>query len=302
MKQLARVFHFLYTDSSYLDDSTLNVSPYETAYCLKEALKDWIADEELERLIIVTSLSSRISDFYFEGYSKEQVDSFQSFILIRFGVQINHRLIRIGMPKALTKDCLSAVFLFHELGHFVDDELKISERIFFAKYSKPPYLFASEEEVQFFYHTKEYFADLFAAQYIGNSSCLYLMQIAPDAIDSLTHPATCERNRFTNLFLDGEPFEILDQFQNALKKAGCGLLEIRHLTLRTEDSGFAKLQAHLVQNSEMLFSLFKLGWDSWTLSDANFLREFEPRQRFYILNNLIEKSVSNYEVSTLWKQ
>lgn len=283
----------------YLDNSTLNIIPYEIVSCLEFALVDWV---KRDHFIIVTSLSNRNNDFYFESNDNdERFKNRNNYISRLYGLKITHRLIKIGLPKVLSRDYLSCVVLYHELGHFVDSELNISKKLLLNRYGtdKPE---TNKSTFIYFRHKGEYFADLFAAQYINNASNLYLNYIAAKDLDTLTHPATSKRISVVDKFLSGKRCAELEEFNKVLSFSGGELLKIRYHNLDLNKSQFPELIPQHISEKEELHSIFKLGWDFWTNSDTNFLKDFRPRQKYHIINNLIEKSISNFTTNRKWKK
>ncbi|MCB0744016.1 MAG: hypothetical protein KDC67_08940, partial [Ignavibacteriae bacterium] len=103
---------YIFKGLEYLDNSTLNIIPYEIIACLEYALEDWIPNNDF---IIATSLSNKNLDFYFESYySREHFEQMNTYIEPRYSLKITHRLIRICLPKVLSRDYLSMVVLYHE--------------------------------------------------------------------------------------------------------------------------------------------------------------------------------------------
>lgn len=298
-KDHRQIFDFLFNGLEFLDTSTLNIFPFELVYCLEVALNDWVSSEDL---IIVTSLSQRRSDIWFEGWEEESIRNIKQLIKAKYALDISSRLIRISLPKSLSKDYLVGVVLYHELGHFIDAELNITNRIFFDKYSKVPELINTEEEHYFYHYQKEYFADLFAAQYVDNSSAIYLNHLAYDHGDSSYHPATSKRDEIVKKFLAGESAPEIDNIQNALMKAGHPILQKRNTIITPGNSDFIDLIPQRIANAQELHGIFKLGWDFWLDSENNYLNGFSRRQRYYVINNLMEKSISNYNVLQNWQE
>lgn len=291
------IFNFLFNGLEFLDSSTLNIIPYEIVYCLGEALKDWVPADDL---VIVTSLSQRRGDIWFEGWEEEEVRNIKELIYSKYSIYISKRLIRISLPKSLSRDYLAGVVLYHELGHFVDSELNITNKIFYEKYGKTYSEITTLEEYRFYHYQKEFFADLFASQYINDSSSSYLNHLAYNHGDSDSHPATKTRDEIVKKFLLGESCEEIDNIQNALIKSGNLLLEIRHEIIEPKESDFINLIPQRISPIKQLHGIFKLAWDLWNGTESNFLKSFSRRQRYYIINNLTEKSISNYNVVKNW--
>lgn len=293
------ILNYIFKGLEFLDNSTLNVIPYEIVSCLQIALDDWVNSDNF---IIVTSLSNRNLDFLFESESIEIFNNINAEIKSRYGLKITNRLIKIVLPKVLSRDYLSIVVLYHELGHFIDSELHISEKIIYAKYGfKDSYLY-TQSELQEYYHYMEYFADLFAAQYISNASNLFLGYIAYDCPDSHTHPSTRSRIGIVDDFLNNNSNFKIIEITDALQSSGCDSFKIRHKKLDINKSDFQKLIPQQISTKEELHYIFKLGWDFWNTSEVNFLKTFTAKQKYNVINNLVEKSISNYIIKQKWKE
>jgi hypothetical protein len=294
-----QIFDYLFNGLEFLDTSTLNIIPFELVSCLEKALNDWVNSDNL---MIMTSLSNRRADIWFQGWPVESIKQIKTLIFSKYSKTISSRLIRISLPKSLSRDYLSSIVLYHELGHFIDLELNITEKIFYDKYKKTSREINSNEEYLFLNHYKEYFADLFAAQYINDSSANYLNHLAYNSGDSPTHPATHKRDKIVRCFLSGETTEEIDQIQRALHKISGKYLTVKHKIIDYENSNFTQLIPEDISSEAELHAIFKLGWDLWLNSNSNFLNEFSRRQKYYVINNLIEKSISNYNVLLNWKE
>lgn len=298
LKDHSGILNFIFKGLQYLDNSTLNIIPFEIVSCLEYALEDWI---NKNNFIIVTSLSNKNSEFYFE--SSGNTESFNNTnILINnlYGLKITHRLIQITLPKVLARDYLSCVVLYHELGHFVDLELYISKKLFLQKYHKinPE----NEDEYMYLRHKMEYFADLFAAQYINDASNLFLNHIAFGDNGGITHPPTTKRIEVVKKFINNDICDELNEFNDLLMVSGPGILKLRHKIINSKKSDILKLIPQNFNNADELHYIFKLGWDFWNNSDTNFLKTFKSRQKYHIINNLIEKSISNYTITNQWQE
>lgn len=289
---------FIFSGLEYLDNSTLNIIPYEIISCLEYALDDWI---DHHNYIIVTSLSNKISDWYLETtVNEENFNIISKYIDSNYSLKISNRLIQISLPKSLSRDYLSCVVLYHELGHFVDKQLNISSRLLLKNHR----VITPNNSIQqkYYSHKMEYFADLFASQYVNDSSNTYLNHIASTASDSSTHPATSLRIDTTNDFLNNESNVIISEFNEVLTISGLPLLEKRHIEIRIEDCTFQDLYPQKFASKNELHYVFKLGWEIWNNSSTNFLKGFSSRQQYNIINNLIEKSISNYVVQENWEK
>lgn len=292
-----QILTYIFKGLEFLDNSTLNVIPYEIISCLQIALDEWIKEDDF---IIVTSLSNRNLEFYFESDDLEFFNNLNSYIFNLYRLNITNRLIKIVLPKSLSRDYLSIVVLYHELGHFVDTELHISDKIIINKYGVLS--FYTEAQIKEYNHYKEFFADLFAAQYINDASNLFLNYIAYNNLDSHTHPSTRKRIEVVDNFLRGiNDLEILE-INAALVNSGNESFKIKHQIIFLKKSDFLNLIPQKISNDSELHYLFKLGWECWNTSETNFLKKFSSRQKYHIINNLIEKSISNYTIKKKWQE
>ena len=85
------VLKYIFKGLEFLDNSTLNVIPYEIISCLELALDDWTSEDNF---IIVTSLSNKSLDFLFESESEEFFNNLNFHIDFRYGLKITNRLIK----------------------------------------------------------------------------------------------------------------------------------------------------------------------------------------------------------------
>lgn len=288
---------YLFSGLEFLDDSTINVTPYEIVICLNKALEDWV---DTSPLIIVTSLSNKLNSYSFESYHPELLKQIKNIIYRLYKVKLDYRLIKINMPRLAVRDYLANVVLYHELGHFVDKELNFSERVFRKKYGKGYPTNSNTNDTLAFNHLMEFFADLFAAQYVGDASNKYLHHIAFGQEDSLTHPATKRRIEMVNKFLKDENDDMIIIFNETLLELGKEELKKRY-KVYNDDYQLKNLIPEEINDTKDLHGIFKLGWDLWMAPENNFLKDFNPSERYALLNNLIEKSISNYHILENWK-
>lgn len=321
-----RIIDFIFKGLEFLDKSTLNAFPVEIVECLNVALNDWIDSNDY---IIVTSLNNSLSSFSFVP-SLDFQDPLLHYIKNNFSVGFKKRLIQINLPKSFSRDYFANVVLYHELGHFVDLQYKISEalsKVLFNKYKLNQLSTQAVADVQFFFpyislsdysditkfnlirqHLGEYFSDVFASQYIGECSNYYLDYITNNgAGTSNTHPSTINRIKLVNDFIEGNKNFIIDSLVDATQQ----ITNTRTLTKRfnrIKSKNFLQLLPVEISHSNQLSSLYILGWELW----QNYNQDFEKNnsmnytlkasKRYEIINNLIEKSISNYIISESWNK
>lgn len=316
--EMKEVIDFFLLSLEFLNHSTINNVPYELVECLRSAMKEWIANET--NYIIVTS---------YNEYSFDPrlvlLDNYYEIIKKRFGIEFKNKLVQINLPKYLENDYLCNTVLYHELGHFIDSVLNISDVIkrdimnkrissyvfndCFIKYF--PYINDTPNlkyEFMLRSHIMEYFADLFASQYIKDACCLYLSYISSSNMTKhcSTHPSTNNRIDLVNDFVSGNSNDVIDMFALTIKRKTGEDLKQRFKSIQSDD--ILNLLPCNIDDSSQLHSLFSEGWDIWIHKSDEFQKrnnmtsKLQPSTIYRIINNLIEKSINNYIVSTKWRR
>ncbi|WP_313098256.1 hypothetical protein [Epilithonimonas sp.] len=288
-----QILQYIISDLQYLDSSTLNVIPFEIISCLELALKDWIDEDNL---ILSTHLSNDYNDFYFfPNPNREYFNQINSFLIAKSIAKIEYRLIKISLPKLLSRDYLSTVALYHELGHFIDFEYNFSQRLILKKYPTIPIANLQSQ----LSHFQEYFADLFAAQYISDASNQYLEDRMISDIGSDTHPKTSDRITAVNKFLNGESLDLLKDFNEVLSSLDKELI-IRFEEKNCSSSNFYHFIPEIIENDKQLHFVYKVGWFIWKDKTHASYVGIPERQKYQMLNNLIEKSISSFFLLKGW--
>ena len=296
-KSLKEVLDFIFLSIEFLDNSTLTTIPHEIVFCLEKALNEW---DNTNGYIIVTSLQNNISSGYSFNPKLALDPQYYDILNSLFNIKFDYRLIQINLPKYLVNDYLANVVLYHELGHFIELKYKISERLTKLKLHlgelKP------EDGLTYYYHTAEYFADIFAAQYVGESSNYYLNYIAHKNGISASHPSTDSRIKIVEDFMNEKTDnDILNEILIATKATTKQELRKRFNSISAND--FEKFIPTILKNTDELHSIFCTGWDLWKKEIESFKeKNIEDQEKYIIINNLIEKSISNYMVMERWKE
>jgi hypothetical protein len=317
---------FFFKSLEFLENSTLNLIPFEIVECLKHSLSEWIDDSD--SYIIVTSLVNNLSAFSFDPTLVVNHVMLYGLIETVYGVKFDHKLIQINIPRFLVKDYLANVVLYHELGHFVDNSWRItailSKKILDAFNARSLAQDEGENILNFFpflahdsvspnarqlfqRHLAEYFCDLFASQYIGESSNYYLDYITKgQAQFTLYHPSTVHRIKVVEDFLNKVPNYLVDAIAAETKKITSR--EVKKRNAQLLDVDFLKLMPVIINQPAELHSLFSLGWNLWKNDWSKFATNNKMQfpldnQKVYdIINNLIEKSIGNYIVTKSWAE
>lgn len=317
------IIDFIFTSLEFLDKSVINSFPLEIVECLNVALNEWNNKEDS---LIATSLNNSITSFSFLP-SRPLDDPLFVTIKNEYGIEFKKRLIQINLPKYFARDYFANVALYHELGHFVDTTHKISSTISKVFYLKLvdltpdhlneitnyfPYITSAiitENQAGIMsHHLGEYFSDLFAAQYIKECANLYIEYIS-DSGDkdntSMTHPSTKNRIRLVKDFIEGKDNFLVTILSRITEAITSGTkLERRYKDMPLDD--FKKLLPITIQDKNDLSSLFIAAWKLWMSYSLEFERENKMEftlldsKRYEIINNLVEKSISNYIITQKW--
>ena len=314
-KEYKEIMRFFSLSLEYLNHSTMNTVPYELIYCLRCALKDWNSNSE--HYVIVTS-----SGDYCFSYTLSLSKCVYDIIRTKLGIDFDDKLIQICLPQNMERDYLCNAVLYHELGHFVDLSFGFSKLVFSELQTH-----FSETEVKSFFpflddmsipndwknimvlnHLQEYFADLFASQYIGKAAYYYLDYIAGEYSMSNTHPSTQNRIALVNKFLSDSSSHLLFRiFRKFAQLVFHQEFKPKYLALANSDDFYRLIPCELTDKNQ-LHTLFPYAWDIWLNNKDEFERynsmsdPLKPVQKYMVLNNLIEKSINNYIVKEKWEK
>lgn len=276
----------------YLQGSTTKESPYEIEYCLRPAISEWLPGEHL----LTTALTEE-RDFHLAygdpwDYVAATVPGFTQIP--------TSRLIFVGVPRLYKYLPLFCSALFHELGHFVDLSYELTE----ATMMLWPAPKASLEDI-LTQHRREYFADIFAASYVGRAISESLNSISPTAKMSLSHPATDTRLQFIETFLTDDANEEIDMWRDVLARRDLPQL-VPRFKLPDVGPSFDDIRPVTVSGTDELFGLFPAGWSY--MSNAvhgngpEWTRGASRLEVVRIVNDLTEKSIRNASIRKLWEQ
>ena len=188
----------------YLSGSVSREIPYGVVYGLDLALADWVSQPP--NYIITTGFLAE-PNYHFAGVP----ENFYKLAETTFGVRFENRVVQVALPQLYKHFPLNNSVLYHELGHFVDENFGISKLMLIIQRAPggavalptPP-------------HAAEYFSDLFGACYVGEAVTMMIENLAPGAPASPTHPATNDRKQVVADFLSGTQNPIVDLCNQAL--------------------------------------------------------------------------------------
>ncbi|PSJ16075.1 hypothetical protein C7H79_15460 [Nitrosomonas supralitoralis] len=272
------------------------------------ALLSWTTGK---KALITTALThEKAFSFYFQGVNHD----FYTLAKSLTDVQFNSELVQIAFPQIYRHRPLLNVALYHELGHFLDVHHGIVNLSLLAipveSLPLPGLNFdeMTSEQINIIAtsHRREYFADIFAASYVGNAYKDFLDAFAKNNQVSWTHPATNARLDLIDSFLSGAQNDIIDLFQTSLTKKGLRKLEINFLVPDVLEA-FNNARPYKIQNEAELHGIFEAGTtylkqtqistdstNSWTHSTGEATTE-------RIINGLIEKSIRNSMIVGNWR-
>ena len=320
------VLEFFKSSLAALDNNTISSVPHEIIECLNIAARQWLSDFD-DYIIVMTDGPYAIIP---------QVEDYRLFYILvktKLGVEFKNILLTVQMPRQLSRDYLTNVCLFHELGHFVDTKLHISERTYTdslllkwmnkKKTSEINKWFSNGTDAyqivatpigprvagisQSVFYLKEYFADLFGSQYVGDNIFNYIEYLddEPQA-DGPVHPSDDKRRRMYIDFTKGVNTNPVVEalYETTLAQSKHGLVK-KYIDLDTTE--MCSFIPTTLSNEQQLLSIFNMGWGvyksgSLPFEKANDLQQpLSPDKRYECINNLIEKSINNYLIVRDWK-
>lgn len=285
--------------TQFISGSRAKDAPHETQYVLKKALRHWVPKE-----VLVSSAALEEFNFFL---NTEDVWEFIARSINQFDAQgFQPLVVRIGSPEAYKHRPIFCTPLFHELGHFVDHFFEIAK--FSLLLNPPGPLPAGINTAQWQFinlrHRMEHFADLFGACYCGHASNKSLLAIAPNNGDSPTHPATFKRVAVVDDFLHGRANPTVDILQDACEKR-TGKRLAPQFKIPDLVRSFNDVLTYRIMDEGELYGMFSAGWDylhdQLTAKNAPWVEvgtgvpEIERT-----VNDLVEKSVRNYEIRERW--
>lgn len=287
----------------FLAGSTSKRIPYEIAYALELALKDWMHNPA----IVTTAISQElISGYYFQGVS----ESFYKQLEIFLNVKIEDRIVQISLPEIYRHRPLYCTPLYHELGHFIDVQFGVTSQWLLSSPSGSlslpnlPSSLSPDLMEQFQRnHRMEYFADIFAAIYTGRCVSTFLEALTGAGQGATgTHPATADRDRMVNDLLGNVNNPILDSLTPVLQQLNLPALHVRYTPMNVIDN-FNNMRPVAVSNTSELHGIFPAAWnylkDAAELRSGNW-RNMPVSEIERVVNNLVEKSIRNRMIVEKW--
>lgn len=289
------VVDHLWTATRYLTGSVSRETPYETVYGLDLAIQDWIPASQGPRLIITTALLNE-RNYHFCAVEDE------FYTLAKdLGVTFSSNLVQVGLPHLYKHQPLHNVLLYHELGHFIDEKFKISRVMaIIVENVEGPWSKLTYTARQY----AEFFADIFATSYVDSSVAHMLHDMAPDQVQTKSHPATAERVTLIEEMLAHKTPPILQLANAALSYRSLPALTTRFQIPDIKHT-FDNLLPYTIASQNEVHGLLPAGrrylhdvdrqqHGLWAAMTAN--------EKSRVVNDLIEKSIRNRMVQMRWQK
>lgn len=243
----------------------------EMSYCVLKTIEKW--DQQQARRIVVFTLGEFAIHKIRRNVNTHRIDYLLTMAQ-NTGVNLTKEPVFIRVPDRFKDHILTNVPLFHEIGHFVDKDNSISERVFaellpllqrnrhsrfkrefFPDYDGVDINTIPDVNIVLLSHVEEYIADVIGAQYAGMQILCYASYLEAKSANRSTkdHPAYNCRKRLVESFLNqGQPGVSSNSLLNAI---------MRYMpTLRAYNSSFTEADLlgpnlRFVDIDEMLSSI-----------------------------------------------
>lgn len=311
-EQIRDILIFLSYCIQYIKSATVVDMSAAVYVCLRAALEDWVKGNPLD--YVMTTYKCEVSTHHYQPYTVNE-QSIKA-VLDVFNINITDKLVSLAYPSYLEKDFLSNVSLYHELGHFIDlfewrisasltnyiidHQCLINHDIYFknievgALYDKANSNHDTEL-VKLYYMLREYFADIFAVQYIGRHKIHMSHYVAGNNGFDNEHPSTEARTNAINNFLGPEANydDFIKQLRWATEAITGRPLKIRNIALPKDD--LLNNKPCSITDKHQLHTLLQNAWEIWEGNINGYKQDPDLMTAYGRLNSLLEQSIMNYE-------
>lgn len=311
-EQIRYILLFMSFCVQYIKSATIYDMNSAVYVCLRAALEDWVKGNPLN--YVVTTYKGSAGTHHYQPWTvdKQSIKAIYDIYSISFA----DKLVSLAYPSYLEKDFLSNVSLYHELGHFIDlSEWGITGRltnhiitnkclqmqdVYFKNidtvvlYDRTHLLWSSEWD-KLHNMLCEYFADIFAVQYIGRHKIHLSQYLTGDNGFDKEHPSTEARTRAINNFLGPEANhdDFIKQLRWATEQITGRSLKIRNAALPKDY--LLNNQPSPITEKHQLHTLLQNAWEIWEGNINGYKQDPDIMTAYGRLNNLLEQSIMNYE-------
>lgn len=297
-EEVQQILDYISYSLKYILSSTGDGVHLEVYYALRNVLEEWVPNSDIY-IMVATEGNFEVN----WGYATSS--SHYDIIKKVTGIDVMHRLVLFKVPVNLQNDYLCNCSLYHEIGHFIDAVHNISGIVYssfilgkiclpltqyFAKAANGLSLSGIRS------YLREYFADIFASQYLGKSSYAYINQVASTNEDTITHPATSVRISMVDNFVDGIDNPIINLFNQSTQLILGKKLSYKNLQL--DLSPFFKDNQCDMSTTDNIHSIISGGWTLWFDNRDKFVdsegKELHYSEVYNQINRNIQKSVDDY--------
>ena len=261
------VLNIIIDHLDHLDASIIGKFPTELIFCLDVVLEEWIDD--YDKYLVLTSLSNKNNKYQIVHYPLVTYEYLNGEVSNLSGTSFKfaHTPILLQIPRFQSHCFLANAVVYHEIGHFIDFKYKIIDTLF----DQDKFLAGLTEKAKTKSYYREFFCDLFAAQYVGKASNNYLNYINYKDDDGDSHPSTDSRLKVVDDFLSGKSNEYIDRIIPAVEKLTNRKMESKLIELPLDF--FSNGNSIKIENKTQLSSLFPLAWDTWIDQDSTFMKK-----------------------------
>ena len=192
----------------------------EMSYCVMKTIEQWDL-QQAQRIVIFT-----LGDFSVQKIKRNVNTQRIDYLLTmsqNTGVNLTKEPVFIKVPELFKNHILTNIPLFHEIGHYIDRDNSISERVlseilpflqsrsnlrlkreFFPDYEGVDLNTVPDINIVLLSHIEEYIADVFGAQYSREYILCYasFLEAKNPNRSSKDHPSLNCRKRFVDSFLN----------------------------------------------------------------------------------------------------
>ncbi|RLD66394.1 MAG: hypothetical protein DRI84_04925 [Bacteroidetes bacterium] len=300
------ILHRVYIGIEFLNYESASNIPIQLIACLDLVMEDWIDNPNFFS-IVFSHNSSALNEFHTWALNENDIASInRTCHKINLGATYDHGLIHISQPRFFNNDFLSNIPTYHEIGHFVEANYMISTNIiqdstFIYQDStslNKLKLSVKNDRIQLSSYLSEHFADIFAAQYLGNAMIENLNFVAMNGQPGPEHPSTNKRLKVISAFLTGsgdkEDLDIVERLKKATEiqtKRKHKQRELKDRRIPLSVDPFVTDKAAQLNNKNEVYDLVVRGWENF-MSHTAFSRKYQnPTERNYRINKLIKKTI-----------